>query len=122
MNLLEFYIYTGHELILAYLACWRDNFSLHFRCLAVCDYWNYNLYKQTFFQSYTTGGIDEPEKNPDLSNVVTPIKVGKLRDLLNRSHFDVSSSQYLPDGFTNGFDLEYNGPMNRKDSAPNIPF
>ena len=43
------------------------------------------------------------------------------RELLIRSGFNVDKRNYLIDGFTNGFDIGYRGPIERQDTARNIP-
>ena len=57
----------------------------------------------------------------DLQNIVTPVKPEVLQQLLIESNYDRKKTQYLVDGFTNGFDLHYSGPVNRTDMAQNIP-
>ena len=59
--------------------------------------------------------------NHDLMTIVTPINVQQLHELLDESHYDKGKTAFLMDGFTNGFDLEYAGPMNRQDRSKNIP-
>ena len=60
--------------------------------------------------------------NYNLSDVVTPINVPRLEKLLENSGFDWDKSLFLLEGFRNGFRLEYDGPMDRKDEAQNLPF
>ena len=59
--------------------------------------------------------------NRDLDNIVTPVNVGNLARLLNESNYNKQKTEYLIDGFTNGFDLCYRGPVNRSDHSRNIP-
>ena len=42
--------------------------------------------------------------------------------LLQTSGYDSREAQYLIEGFTTGFDLEYQGPWNRQDTVHNLPF
>ena len=53
---------------------------------------------------------------------MTPIKVGVLRQLLNEAQYNHEETDFLCKGFTDGFDLRYRGPMDRRDTADNIPF
>ena len=57
----------------------------------------------------------------DWKEIRTPIKVDKLKQLLIESNYDKRKSQFLVDGFTNGFDLGYRGPIDRTDESDNIP-
>ena len=59
--------------------------------------------------------------NYDLDNVITPIKPAVLERLLKESSYDPVKSAYLVEGFTNGFDLHYQGPEFRQDRSENIP-
>ena len=59
--------------------------------------------------------------NPDLNSIVTPIKVDVLHRFLRDSNYDEQKTKFLIDGFTNGFDLGYRGPTNRRDLSDNIP-
>ena len=49
-------------------------------------------------------------ENFDLENVVTPVNVEALRKLLHDTNYDKHKIEFLVDGFTNGFSLEYDGP------------
>ena len=66
----------------------------------------------------------EPEfgTNYDLNSIVTPIDVQKLESLLVQSNYDPSETQFVVQGFRDGFDLEYSGPTNRTSRSRNIPF
>ena len=48
----------------------------------------------------------------------------RLDELLRSTQYDPEEThtQFLVDGFTNGFDLHYEGPENRTDTSTNIPF
>ena len=59
--------------------------------------------------------------NFDLESVVTPIKVNVLGRLLRESGYPEQDTEFLVKGFKDGFDLHYEGPMDRRDTAENIP-
>ena len=61
-------------------------------------------------------------ENYDLQNVVTPVKVNRLIELLRKANYDTDEIQFLEQGFTNGFDIGYDGPQQRQSTADNIPF
>ena len=61
-------------------------------------------------------------ENFNLDNIVTPVNVTKLRNLLVESEYDRDKTKFLIEGFTQGFHLGYKGPVNRQDSSPNLPF
>ena len=44
-----------------------------------------------------------------------------LERLLRESKYDKEETSFLMDGFTNGFDIGYEGPENRRDMSKNIP-
>ena len=60
--------------------------------------------------------------NLDIDNIVTPINVQALEDLLVRTHYDRKETAFLIKGFSKGFSLGYKGPKNRQDYSKNIPF
>ena len=53
---------------------------------------------------------------------MTPLKVDCFSELLSESNYDEDKTRFLIDGFTNGFDIGYQGPIDRKSEAKNIPF
>ena len=53
--------------------------------------------------------------------MVTPVKVGKLESLLNRTEYPHQEMVFLCDGFRNGFDIGYEGPQHRRSCASNLP-
>ena len=59
--------------------------------------------------------------NEEWDKIITPIKVGKFAKLLKQTDYDSKKSQYLIQGFRQGFDLGYQGPEKCKDEAENIP-
>ena len=56
----------------------------------------------------------------DLKNIVTPVKVKEFRHLLVQSGYDRTKTNYLVNGFKNGFSLEYKGPRRVRKQAPNL--
>ena len=59
--------------------------------------------------------------NDDIYGVITPINVPVYEDLLRRTHYDSIKTDKLIHGFTNGFSLEYKGPMWRREMSNNFP-
>ena len=59
--------------------------------------------------------------NFDLNNIITPIKVEQLEKLLRETNYDEEKTDYLVNGFKNGFDIGYRGPTDRQDTSDNIP-
>ena len=57
----------------------------------------------------------------NLYDVVTPIDVEQLEQLLTEWQYDSDKSRHLIEGFTEGFDIGYRGPGDRKDKSANIP-
>ena len=45
-----------------------------------------------------------------------------LKRLLTESNYDIEETNFLVNGFSNGFDIGYCGPWNRQDTSRNIPF
>ena len=70
-------------------------------------------------KSCTTDDILFFEKY-DLQNIVTPVDVEKLHELLCESHYNEDETKYLIDGFVNGFDLGYRGPEQIQQKSPNL--
>ena len=60
-------------------------------------------------------------ENFDLQNIVTPVKVNALIKALKEANYDANKIKYLEKGFTQGFDIGYKGPQNRRNTAKNIP-
>ena len=58
---------------------------------------------------------------PELSDIVTPINVKALAYYLDISKYNIAKTKKIIKGFTEGFDIGYHGPMNRKDMSQNIP-
>ena len=66
--------------------------------------------------------MDNFVENLDLCNIHIPVDIKNLARQLNQSGYDAKDTTYLVKGFTHGFDLEYEGPRDRKDTARNLPF
>ena len=61
-------------------------------------------------------------ENFDLDNIKTPVNVKAFKDLLEQSKYDPVETNFLIDGFTNGFYIGYEGPKNVKLKSPNLKF
>ena len=59
-------------------------------------------------------------ENFDLENVVTLVNVEHLKELLNQTGYDKRKSEFLIDGFENGFSIGYEGNMKIKRTSPNL--
>ena len=59
--------------------------------------------------------------NHDITNIVTPVRVDRLKSILQEVGYDEKKSQFLVQGFSQGFDLGYRGPQNHRDTSDNIP-
>ena len=60
--------------------------------------------------------------NFNLEEIITPMNPDLLEYYLHISDYDEDETQFLVDGFCNGFDIGYEGPINRRDESRNIPF
>ena len=61
-------------------------------------------------------------KNYDLTQVVTPVKIENLKKLLVESKYDQGETNFLIEGFTNGFEIGYEGDLKVKMKSPNLKF
>ena len=59
-------------------------------------------------------------ENHNLEDVVTPVNIQRYAELLRESGYDDEKSQYLVQGFREGFSIEYEGPENVRRKAPNL--
>ena len=59
--------------------------------------------------------------NPNLTDIVTPLRVEVLQKLLKDSDYDPHETKFLVDGFTQGFDIGYRRPSERQSLSENIP-
>ena len=66
----------------------------------------------------------EPEalyfENFDLTNIITPVKLDVLNDLLLEAGYNNEKREYLVDGFTNGFSLGYQNKQKVQINSPNL--
>ena len=61
-------------------------------------------------------------ENKDLDTIKTPVNVEVLKKLLVESNYDKKETDFLVDGFSNGFPLEYNGEEDVKITSQNLKF
>ena len=59
-------------------------------------------------------------ENFDLENVITPVNVSALEKLLIQTQYNPEKTEFLVDGFKEGFDLSYDGPNDVKITSPNL--
>ena len=59
-------------------------------------------------------------ENFDLENVVMLVNVEHLKELLNQTSYNKRKSEFLIDGFENGFSIGYEGNMKIKRTSPNL--
>ena len=74
-----------------------------------------------FYDIFTETAISDEFSNLNVSDIVTPIKVDKLRWYLDRTNYNREDTRFLVEDFTNGFSIEYKGSMNKQDEVKNIP-
>lgn len=55
-----------------------------------------------------------------MNDIVTPVKVSRYKYLLNLTGYPPDETEFLIDGFTNGFSLSYQGNPNRSTTAANL--
>ena len=48
-------------------------------------------------------------ENYDIKSVITPVNVKVYKELLRQADYDESKTDYLVNGFTNGFDIQFKG-------------
>ena len=65
--------------------------------------------------------IVEYAENFDLQSIVTPVKGRKLAKMLRDAGYDKGKVKFIEKGFTEGFDIGYEGPTNRQSQSDNIP-
>ena len=58
----------------------------------------------------------------DLENIITPVEVDNLDRLLKLSQYDTKKSEFLVNGFREGFDLGYRGPEEIQQTSQNLKF
>ena len=59
-------------------------------------------------------------ENFDLENIVSPVDVTQLEQLLIQTGYDKSETKFLVNGFTNGFDIGYRGDQKVKLQSHNL--
>ena len=55
-----------------------------------------------------------------MTNIITPVKVDIFEDILNSVNYDKKESEFLVDGFRNGFPLHYQGRTDVQLTSPNL--
>ena len=59
--------------------------------------------------------------NANLEDIITPVKADVLKNLLDATSYDAVKTNFLVQGFRNGFSLQYEGPLQgSKRTAPNL--
>ena len=61
-------------------------------------------------------------ENFDLNKVITPVDADKLKELLIESNYCKKETNFIVDGFKNGFSLKYRGKTKLQQKAPNLRF
>ena len=61
-------------------------------------------------------------QNFDLDSLVTPIDADMLEKLLVESNYDKGETEFLVQGFKEGFDIQYRGNPRRQSRSKNLPF
>ena len=56
----------------------------------------------------------------NLDEIVTPVKIDVFERLLREINYDEKETNFLVNGFTNGFSIGYAGPTERRDTANNL--
>ena len=59
-------------------------------------------------------------ENFDLENVVSPVDASKLEQLLKEANHDKNKTEFLVEGFRNGFSIGYEGDPDVQLTAPNL--
>ena len=58
--------------------------------------------------------------NLDLDNIVTPVDAVRFKKLLEASGYSPKKMEFLFKGFSEGFDIQYEGPKLVRRTAPNL--
>ena len=61
-------------------------------------------------------------QNLDLESIKTPVDADMLEKLLIESNYNTDETEFLVNGFKNGFPLEYEGETDVKMTSPNLKF
>ena len=59
-------------------------------------------------------------ENYDLENIVTPVKYNILEEFLRNSNYNPEKTEFLVNGFRNGFSIRYDGPKQIRKFAHNL--
>ena len=59
-------------------------------------------------------------ENFDLENIFTPVRADVLQKFLEETNYDTEKTQFLVNGFKDGFDLGYQGAENVQQKSPNL--
>ena len=59
-------------------------------------------------------------ENFDLENIVTPVNADALQELLEQTDYNKEKTQFLVNGFKNGFSINYQGAKIVQKTAPNL--
>ena len=59
--------------------------------------------------------------NSDLDSITTPLNIAAFKNMLFETNYDAEETSFLVDGFTNGFDISYQGPLICQSCSENIP-
>ena len=60
-------------------------------------------------------------ENFNLETITTPVRVIELIKQLKASNYPPNEVTFLENGFSNGFDIGYDGPEDRQSRAKNLP-
>ena len=77
---------------------------------------------KTYFILFTEQVEILQYENYDLKNIKTPVNVEVFQDLVIQSKYDKNETEFLIDGFKNGFSIGCEGPQNVKITSPNLKF
>ena len=71
-------------------------------------------------RKFVPGGEILNFSNPDLKNIITPVKHEVLHQLLTQSAYDEAETKFLTEGFQSGFPIGYEGNRAVQQRAPNL--
>ena len=61
-------------------------------------------------------------ENYDLHSIVTPVNIERFHQLLIETGYNHDETQFVVDGFTNGFDIGYQGKEDVRITSENLKF
>ena len=82
-------------------------------------YMVYYYSAHVYFFTVSASEVDE-YVNLDLDKIVTPVDVVQFEQLLQQNNYNKKKTEYLVQGFTNGFDLGYAGDSDVKMKSQNL--